>query len=1084
MIFHTGNYARSHYNFSIEGLSGTPNFSAIASTLYNIHFRGSPTLPSRYLKQKLLAEGIEAAKHPSIHIDDSYVPNWQSSILGNDSGFNPALDFYETLLPVLLGKFKFLHSLFRPETLISDIIGLDASKDFVEERVDFFLPVANLVIEIDGSQHQEQVSIYKDKARDRVLRKHSILSLRLTTSELNDEEALNDFLHKLQEHLTSNKILQLYEKFIKNDTSHSNLVHSTIYRLQAILIEMLGRNLLSLNDKSWVFWVSSEVEEAYHEIAVQDLLNWVSVIDKNQNIPEVILDKSQALYTIDLSVSRRWDDAPLENFKIRCRTDHFDYFPEMQVKGVTGKDYYSPCYSLAKLKLDITNLNFLGLLKEIFGYDRFNGGQIDIIENVLRGEDTIGILPTGGGKSLCYQFPSILSASVTLVVCPIKSLMRDQVQELVQIGFHRSASIDSDTTTSEKNRIIEKVEAGQIRFLFISPERLQIKKFRETIRSLNSQNLISLAVIDEVHCMSEWGHDFRISYLTLSNTLNRVMPTATRLCLTATASDKILKDIQYEFDIDRVNVKTLAIYERKNLHFTVIECEPFKHIHDVLDQKIKKNEIDDQHAGIVFTPYVNGAKGAYQLRDDIKAYLPKVNYFTGGMPKTLKKQNVDPKEFEKNKIAIQQDFKSNGFSVLIATKAFGMGVNKKNIYTTAHTGLPQSVEALYQEAGRAGRDQTDSDCFILFQPPSKSAFERFFNYGDFKRFTQLKFNADGGDLSTHHFFLKNNIQDNFEVLPVIEKILKAFSDIEHQHMEVIVSSDLKSNPDVVQLALYRLYQMGVVIDWTVDDFKKGIYTVEYSIKSVKYHEMVVKKLTKTDKNPDGIGLNTKDGEGDFQDVINCLTRLTKIVVEHHLDTRIHSRIESLKTLLIACDRFETKAPEKFRENIESFFTIDTINDSLSDVVSSNGRYETIIGYLSGSGASLLQLPSHKIEARLFPLRRYIESYPTDVSLSMINEMFLFHLNNVEPDKLVEKFHVYKEGMADIGDHIIFLKELSALFDRLKWNKFISYLIEDTQDTKELDMIAKELDEEIITQAIIKRIQPKLSTMSRELYELV
>ncbi|MBT8448720.1 MAG: RecQ family ATP-dependent DNA helicase, partial [Gammaproteobacteria bacterium] len=757
-VFHTGNYVRSHYNFRISGLTDETNFSVIASTLFNIHFRGSPSKPSRFLIEQLAERGIELSDAASIHIDVNESPNWKSTILGGEGDYNPALEFYESKLPMLLGEFGYLYSLFRPEALITDIVEAAEAKKFASERVDFFLPVANLIIEIDGSQHQEIINTHKDISRNELFQKYGIHTFRVTTAQLLDERELSGFSTSLKNYLARIKLVPLYKKLLSLDTSHSNLVFTTIYRIQSALIEMLGRDMISLDDEVWRFSFISEIDEQYYHLITDDLFNWIKLIDKDQKCPEVIFVTNDADFLVDVSVSKRWDDSYIENHVVSCRTDHFDYFPEIQPVGATGKDYFDSIYSKSEDVLNLEHINLNGLLKEIFGYEQFNGGQIDIIENVLQQRDTIGILPTGGGKSLCYQLPAILYSGLTLVVCPIKSLMRDQVQELNLIGFHRSACIDSDTSVQDKKKIICRVIAGQVRFLFVSPERLQIAEFRETIHSLYLKNLLSLVVIDEVHCMSEWGHDFRTSYLTLPYTLDNIASNAPRLCLTATASKKVLEDIQNEFEIDNDDVKTLSRYERKNLRFSVLRCKPFDKVHDILQDKIARHEIDDQHAGIVFTSFVNGRSGAYPLYQSIKEYVPSANFFTGGKPK-----NHATKDFDAEKSVTQKGFKNNKFPLLIATKAFGMGVNKTNVYTTVHAGLPQSVESLYQEAGRVGRDGADSDCYVLFNPPSQANYERFFNYQDYRSFSDMVMGVDGGDLSIHHFFLKTSVQDNYAV---------------------------------------------------------------------------------------------------------------------------------------------------------------------------------------------------------------------------------------------------------------------------------------------------------------------------------
>ncbi|MBU2920710.1 DEAD/DEAH box helicase [Winogradskyella psychrotolerans] len=243
------------------------------------------------------------------------------------------------------------------------------------------------------------------------------------------------------------------------------------------------------------------------------------------------------------------------------RTDYLDLFHNRNKNKLDRVNYFKLSTSTKfKYKLlfneesnDLENLEFF--LKNIFEYDRFNNGQISIIQNILENNTTIGLLPTGGGKSLTYQLACLLQPCISFVVCPIKSLMYDQVKDLNQAYIQNIESINSDVGGAARTEILDNYSNGKYFFVFISPERFQTKDFRERLVAINSQLDFSYAVIDEVHCLSEWGHDFRTSYLNLSNTIKKYCPTINFLGLTATASVNVLKDIQLEFNTDQKNVK-------------------------------------------------------------------------------------------------------------------------------------------------------------------------------------------------------------------------------------------------------------------------------------------------------------------------------------------------------------------------------------------------------------------------------------------------------------------------------------------------------------------------------------------------
>jgi len=201
----------------------------------------------------------------------------------------------------------------------------------------------------------------------------------------------------------------------------------------------------------------------------------------------------------------------------------------------------------------------------------FREGQLQIITNVLSGVSTIGLLPTGSGKSICYQLAAILQPALSFVVCPIKSLMFDQKNDLNSAFFSRISHITGENDAEEKSEIQKEFSLGKYLFIFLSPERFQSRAFRDYFQNTRNQYLFSYAVIDEVHCLSEWGHDFRTSYLNLADTIRKYCPNVTFLGLTATASLNVIKDIQTEFDIAPQDTKTPLNYTREELEFIVID---------------------------------------------------------------------------------------------------------------------------------------------------------------------------------------------------------------------------------------------------------------------------------------------------------------------------------------------------------------------------------------------------------------------------------------------------------------------------------------------------------------------------------
>lgn len=347
---------------------------------------------------------------------------------------------------------------------------------------------------------------------------------------------------------------------------------------------------------------------------------------------------------------------------------------------------YKPSVISLKLSRIIKEMNLEKKLKEIFGYDHFRSGQKQIIEKVLEGKNTLGILPTGAGKSICYQLPAVLQEGLTLVVSPLISLMKDQVDSLSMIGI-AATFINSTLDEQENKQRMQQVRDQKIKLLFIAPERLENEAFKQFLQQLP----IGVVAIDEAHCISQWGHDFRSSYLTFITSLNELPSHPVILALTATATPKVIHDIQQLLVISFENtVKTGFL--RKNLRFEV-----FKGIdrRSFLKHYLKKHA---DESGII---YANTRKEVEELTDFLNR-----NHFLA----TRYHAGLSELERQKN----QEKFIYDAIPLIVATNAFGMGINKSNVRFVIHYGMPASLEAYYQEAGRAGRDGLLSEAILLF----------------------------------------------------------------------------------------------------------------------------------------------------------------------------------------------------------------------------------------------------------------------------------------------------------------------------------------------------------------------------------
>ncbi|PEB51432.1 DNA helicase RecQ [Bacillus pseudomycoides] len=326
------------------------------------------------------------------------------------------------------------------------------------------------------------------------------------------------------------------------------------------------------------------------------------------------------------------------------------------------------------------------LLASYFGYSSFRRGQDETIKNALDGKDTVCIMPTGGGKSICYQIPALVFEGTTLVISPLISLMKDQVDTLVQNGIS-ATYINSSISIAEANQRIQLAKQGHYKLLYVAPERLDSMEFVDQLIDMK----IPMIAIDEAHCISQWGHDFRPSYLHIHRILDYLPEKPLVLALTATATPQVREDICRTLEIDPANT-VMTTFERENLSFSVIKGQDRN---AYLADYIRQNK---KESGII---YAATRKVVDQLYEDLNKAGVSVARYHAGM-----------NDHDRNEQ--QECFLRDEVSVMVATSAFGMGIDKSNIRYVIHYQLPKNMESYYQEAGRAGRDGLDSECILLY----------------------------------------------------------------------------------------------------------------------------------------------------------------------------------------------------------------------------------------------------------------------------------------------------------------------------------------------------------------------------------
>lgn len=339
-------------------------------------------------------------------------------------------------------------------------------------------------------------------------------------------------------------------------------------------------------------------------------------------------------------------------------------------------------------------------LKSVFGYDNFRDGQQAVIEQILAGNDALVLMPTGGGKSICYQLPAVLLDGITLVISPLISLMQDQVEQVVELGV-KAAYVNSSQDEETQHSIVQQIQNNELDLLYVSPE----KALQGYFQSILSAASISLIAIDEAHCVSQWGHDFRADYRSLHQ-LKQRFPSTPMIGLTATADVTTQADIVAQLGMNEPYIHK-GSFDRPNIRYRVIQkYKPFEQVLKYVEQQ--------DGSGII---YCNSRAKVDDLAEKLQKRGVRCGSYHAGM-------NADERAW------VQRQFLTDTLQVVVATVAFGMGINKSNVRYVVHHDVPRSIESYYQETGRAGRDGLPSEALLLFDEKDAARVKQWIEQGE------------------------------------------------------------------------------------------------------------------------------------------------------------------------------------------------------------------------------------------------------------------------------------------------------------------------------------------------------------------
>ena len=1003
-------------NFVIDNLQEGKNKSellSVFSVCQNVINRSVNTRPSFFLKERIPYQYSK---------EDRYViplktPNWQETIKGGDT-INPALEFYNSKLQNALGGNKCLFSSFIPECLFTDVVNTKSTNE--GSSIDFYSPLLKLAIEIDGKQHQEDEQLSKDRERDEQLLQSRIETVRITTSELNYgvifklDRAINKHITESQERV---------KKFVDaKNISDDEKAYMLVIRFQILLLELLKANMLSFDEKDWRLnvYLQEEVSSEVLEYAFEDLWLLIQSVATLQgfnltkpNFYAKVVDEDMLNYTeglnINISLFNNYEEH--DNHRIiYIANDYFQYNEDADSKELAPsfKNHFKVSCAKFKYSLDINNVKqheaLLFILKTVFAFDSFLPNQEEIIVNCLNRQSVIGLLPTSAGKSLCYQMSAMLIPSASLVICPLKSLMEDQYNNLCEYGLSNVLYYNSSNKTKS-----ELLENNRSIISLISPERFFSVSFTDYLTKY--ANNFSLIAIDEVHCLSEWGHDFRTSYLCLLHSLKKYFDSDCCLIgLTATASPNVSEDIVAEFNTFRPNtlIITAETLSRPELTLSVIKCKNDDEKDKWLKEFIDKNENFSEKT-IVFTKFANSKQdksSCLPLCLDAQNYTriksPTIDYYSS-------EKNNKSEETNSSKL---QNFKNGDTKLLFSTKAFGMGVNIPDIRDTVHYGLPSSIESLYQEFGRAGRDKQPSKCYILFNEEKDRTIDKLADR-DVKISNLKSIQADCNELRGNLWFVTNS---NNDVEAEVEELCKFYNYLDYSKISELRASDIPSdffqkpfqrfsyydsyglkeivNADLnkVERGLYRLFLIGLIDLWSIvysSDIENPIF------KNIKVKNIPLVEVKEKLENY----IRRYEFSYEYKGEITVKALLNELISWSYKNFTLN-RIESLRKLYEYCNTYTTSDSLMFA--ITQYLTTDA---GLRGIIENENSPRKWFEYMESIDA----------ESRKHKLDRYLESYHSSTALDYISALTRLELDDFDSPDGEKRFRESLQKIVEYSD---------------------------------------------------------------------
>lgn len=1056
----------SQWRLDFPPMENTPQWSErerqVLSVSEKILTRGKITLCSPYIEtelEKIICTTENLSLNNTIPIND-LISFCQADSLVPWLDHSVETLFFQKCLPTILGPNYARWVL--PQVEISSLVPTGVAVP-INGRVDFLLLLPNsnpIVIEIEGKQHVEHQDA--DNQRFTLLSQFGYSVVRIHAHEVNAGRGPN--ISKLVELIgqppnTTYESLLQHAQFVKVIQASRYIHQIQLTLLHAIQMGHLG--LRSVNDWS----ISTDIEK-------------VGLFSKNETT-DILAVAVKDLIDLFMHLGRLYSvELCHGNPHIGKDSESISHVSNISIlfvgNAVNGKTnfYIQPIY----VPFDIANSTFITgpaildkprkieleyFLRYIFRKDTFWEGQFDAISRTLEGKDSIVLLPTGGGKSIAFQLASFLLPGRTVVIDPIVSLMDDQIDNLASIGVDRCIAITSQIENVEdKMRANTLFGQGEYLFAYIAPERFQTVEFRESLRSLTVHTPVALIAVDEAHCVSEWGHDFRTAYLNIGRISrqycesNGLVPPL--LALTGTASRAVLRDVQRELNIkDFEAIITPKSFDRSELKFHVFNSsssEKSARLIGLLNNKLPgifststttfyQPDGLRTYSGLIFCPHVNGEFGVVKQAEEIQKSMGiSTDFYSGSQPK-----HVSGGRWADTKQTVARRFKHNNVSLLVCTKAFGMGIDKPNIRYTVHFGIPSSIEAFYQEAGRAGRDRKTAHCCVIVSDDNPPRTKKLLDPNTKAEEVTAVINSlkweENDDITRALFFQSKSFpgieQEKAKALSIAQKIgdlsVKRDCRIAYPYGERAVN----------EKALHRLLLLGIVSDYTIN-YSASELTVHLSGMSKEqiiesYGNYVAgylesRKHIELEKARGFISLSTND----------FITHMLELLLRFIYDIIERGRRRALQEMLLAAtvapnDAAIRKRILRYLEATEYSEILDAIiGESDAGILKTMKAFEEVRSTNEASelrGQASRYLESYPDHPGLLMLRALAEAYARDHNSQLVEQNLLASISSCIENYGIEKSRLFEFTAWAINKISFRNSELSDHLQKLILNQF-------------------------------------------------